>query len=277
VRPALTKNQGPSLWGYVYVREEPAKDPAALLSALERLCREVGLTPTKMMVTTPIGRVSRPHKLTDERLREAVASDSVGSTVLSWARKDQEELTVRYYLRHHHPVDTRFQAPALHYTFMPLPADPALRHRRLAAVETFLLDASLPFVPLHGAIAAAYEHDHAAEEINMSAEARFAPDGRPLRHRTDFDQLASEALWTRARRLYWTTLLGPELAATAGGAGAARAAGAARVEDRHGCLIVQSTDDVADSLAFDWHARTRNLRRWLWPHTIQNPGDGPVT
>jgi hypothetical protein len=276
VHPALT-SRCPSLWGYVYVRDEPAKAQPALVSALERLGRELGLTPSKMMVTTPGGRVSRPRKFTFDALREAAASDDAGSTLLSWARKDQDELTARFYWRYHHPVDRRFQEPALHYTILPLPADPALRRTRLAAVERFLLDASLPSGPLHGAISAAYERDHAREEINLSAEARFGPDGRPLRHRADFDQLASEALWTRARRLYWSTLLGPDLVAASGGASAARAAGAARVDERHGCLIVQTTADVTDSLSLDWHARTAGLRRWLWPHTIQNPADGPVT
>jgi hypothetical protein len=111
----------------------------------------------------------------------------------------------------------------------------------------------------------------------MSLESRLGPDGAPLpQPRQEYDQRNIEAQWTKARRLHWLTILGPELAAAAGGAEAAKAAGAARVETKQDCLIEQSTDDVGDSLGFDWHGRTRNLRRWLWPHTIQNPADGPV-
>jgi hypothetical protein len=100
-------------------------------------------------------------------------------------------------------------------------------------------------------------------------------DGKPLEDRLDFDQRRSWQLFAKARRAYWLTILGHDLAAAAGGSHGARSTEAARVEMKGDCLIVQTTDEIVDSLAADWPARTAKLRRWIWPHTIQNPADAP--
>jgi hypothetical protein len=144
------------------------------------------------------------------------------------------------------------------------------------ATARFLLTVATPCRPLHGAVAATIDADRADEEINVDliGELRDA-NGNPIPHRLDFDAVRYTEFFTKARRAYWLTILGPELAAAAGGVEAARATGAARVEQRGDCLIVQATDDVRDCLAPDWPARSAALRRWIWPHTIQNPIDAP--
>jgi hypothetical protein len=96
-----------------------------------------------------------------------------------------------------------------------------------------------------------------------------------FRRRHDHDwYLNRKTIRHKCRRLYWTTLLGPELTAAAGGADAARAAGALDVRETSGSLVFQAMDGPPlDSLDPAFLAATVRLRRWLWPHTFQNPLD----
>ena len=80
-------------------------------------------------------------------------------------------------------------------------------------------------------------------------------------------------LWEKARRIYWITVLGPALAKSAGGSEAARNAGANKVVEIGGSLVITATNAIADSLNGDFSTRIRTLRKWLWPHSIQNPAD----
>jgi hypothetical protein len=169
-----------------------------------------------------------------------------------------------------------FQRPRLVYAIVPTSEDAAERRARVEATTRFLVTVATPCRPLHGTVAAEVDADHASDEINMQSKTVLDENGQMVPQRLSFDARTDpELLFTKARRAYWLTILGPELAAAAGGVEAARATGAARVEQRGDCLIVQATDDVRDCLAPDWPARSAALRCWIWPHTIQNPADAP--
>jgi hypothetical protein len=77
----------------------------------------------------------------------------------------------------------------------------------------------------------------------------------------------------KPRRIYWRTLLGRKMAATVGGAAAARAAGAELVEEIDGSLLFGVGALPSEALRADYGERTRGLRQWIWPHSIQNPVD----
>jgi hypothetical protein len=271
------------LFGYVYMKEEPGAQSTVIEPALRRLTDTIGIPPRKMRVTTPEPKYGKDRKFTWEWFGEAVRSAEAISLWGGPARKDiyrhgtkrsGEELSVRFNLRYF-SGSMRFQNPALCYTTVPTSEDVADRRARIDAIETFLLAVSAPSRPLHGGIAAAVDAERAHDEVTMQFHSVLGPDGRPIPERLGFDQTKAEERFSKARRAYWTTILGPDLAAAAGGVEAARATGAVRVETRGECLIVQSTDDVADFLAPDWPARAAKIRRWIWPHTIQNPADAP--
>jgi hypothetical protein len=78
--------------------------------------------------------------------------------------------------------------------------------------------------------------------------------------------------WTKARRLYPITLLGPKLASQVS-ASDALAAGALAVQEINGSLLIDAYPTVVETWDPDYLRATVNLRKWLWPHTIQNPAD----
>jgi hypothetical protein len=78
--------------------------------------------------------------------------------------------------------------------------------------------------------------------------------------------------WTKARRLYPITLLGPKLASQLSAADAV-AAGALAVKEINGSLLIDAYPTVVETWDPEYLTATVELRRWLWPHTIQNPAD----
>lgn len=263
---------GPAVFGFVYANDEPYKAPDALEGALEAFKKRVGVSPASMMLTSTGGRNYGSKRFSLETFRAACADDRRGGSVyLSGRGRGKEEMTVRYYLRHHHPVDKRFQPPARHYAVPLAGATPATRRERVAALTDFLLAASAPSGTLHGGVGAASDMQAGINEILMTVEvsAVLGDVGPP--HRFSYDSRHEYELWTKARAPYWITILGPALATAAG----APPSTAARVERRGDCLIVQSTDDVLDYLSPDWPRLANDIRRWLWPHTIQNPAYAP--
>jgi hypothetical protein len=76
----------------------------------------------------------------------------------------------------------------------------------------------------------------------------------------------------KARRLYPITLLGPKLASQLTAAGALTA-GALAVKEINGSLLIDAYPTVVETWEPEYLNATVKLRRWLWPHTIQNPAD----
>jgi len=126
---------------------------------------------------------------------------------------------------------------------------------------------------LHGGITSLQNQWQATMEISGTGinvedqparfQARWAYDGRE-----------NTELWRKAKRVYSTTILGPKLAEQAGGAAAARAAGALNIVEIGGSVIFNATTEIMDSLSPEFLDETRGVRSWLWPLTIQNPLDG---
>ena len=146
--------------------------------------------------------------------------------------------------------------------------------RVIAAGELLLRQAAASLPVLSGGLTC-FEDDEAA-----GAEVMFVGVSRPtkpehVRQRQSLDQSLQGRLWKKARRVYWETLLGPELASKLGGAAGARAAGAASVDEIAGSLLVHAGGPFEPDDAPSFRARAAGLRAWLWPHSIQNPVDNP--
>lgn len=90
------------------------------------------------------------------------------------------------------------------------------------------------------------------------------------------DRFGGDALldpyMTKARRLYPLTLLGTKLASQVS-AESARSAGASAVEEIGGSLLIDAYPKIVETWDPEFVKATVELRRWLWPHTIQNPAD----
>ncbi|HSN26750.1 MAG TPA: hypothetical protein VLT45_10705, partial [Kofleriaceae bacterium] len=148
--------------------------------------------------------------------------------------------------------------------------------RAIAAGELLLRQVAASLPVISGGLTCFENSDAASTELSfVQVERPNWPE--QLRVRWANDQFIEGRLWKKARRVYWETLLGPQLAAKLGGAAAARAAGAASVEEIAGSILVHAGGPFEPDDAPSFRARTAGLRAWLWPHSIQNPVDNPET
>ncbi|MBZ0234571.1 MAG: hypothetical protein K8M05_19725 [Deltaproteobacteria bacterium] len=180
-------------------------------------------------------------------------------------------LTIDVYLRHNPAIELEFQPPAAIW----LGAEGTSEHLRglLAACSDFLAFAASVQDVLHGGITVLDNLAQAESEVTGTGTDVAKQPPRFVR-RHDHDWRYPRRAWTVVRRLYWTTLLGPKLASAAGGAAAARAAGALSIQEISGSLLFQAMEGPPrDSLDPEFLAATTRLRRWLWPHTFKNPLD----
>ena len=247
---------------------EPAAWLALMLSALRPLVD--ALRPAEMFVCTPGGKVSRDRKVKWSTVEELSALPTTGTLSLH-TYEGATRCSMRAYLRHNPAIELRYQRPADVWFSVERTADdwaPALR-----AAEDFLTFAAAAPSVLFGGITVLDNDSQASSEVTGdSTFIEKQPAQFQARH--DHDWRLQHELWTLCRRLYWKTLLGPTLAAAAGGADAARAAGALDLREIDGSLLFQAMPGPPrDSLDPEFLAATTSLRRWLWPHTFKNPLD----
>lgn len=247
---------------------EPASWLDRLLPSLRPLVEAVA--PTWMFVCSPQGRVSRDRKIKWQTVEELAALSSTGSIRM----REQEGaslLTIDAYLRHNPAIELEFQAPAAIWLGVEGTSEHLLG--LLAAFSDFLAFAATVPDVLHGGITVLDNLAQAESEVTGTGT---DVDQQPLRfvRRHEHDWRYPKRAWTALRRLYWATLLGPKFAAAAGGASAARVSGALNIQETDDSLLFQAMEGPPrDSLDPEFLAATTRLRRWLWPHTFQNPLD----
>jgi len=121
--------------------------------------------------------------------------------------------------------------------------------------------------PLSGAVFRTPILIRALGEIDQHVSMHGVPDRYPMpRGDSPRDRL------TKARRLYPITLLGPKLASRLSAADAT-AAGALAVREINGSLLIDASPTIVETWDPDFLRATVELRRWLWPYTIQNEAD----
>jgi hypothetical protein len=253
---------------------EPGTWLSDLLPALRPLA-EVA-SPTSLFTVSPGGRPSRIRKFkwsTLEELAGLPATGTISANDFGKGPDGNDRVSLSLYLRHNPGVEPGYHPPA--DVSMALIASDEEWGGALAGSVRFLEFAASVRSVLHGGITVL---DNLAQaNCELSGGLRSEADAQPtlFQRRRDHDWWRnSRQLWTHCRRLYWTTLLGPTLAASAGGADAARAAGALELREINGSLLFSSIEGPpCDSLDPAFLAATTRLRRWLWPHTFQNPLD----
>lgn len=249
---------------------EPAAWLDRLLPALQPLAEVV--KPTSVCACTPGGRVTRDRTFRWSTVEELAAQAATGTLTMN-VYEGASPVVISLYLRHNPAIELHYQPPAAVWVAVEHVAGGSAWTDVLDAMEDFLkVAASLPGI-LHGGISTLDNLVQARSEITgTGTDVDRQPSG--FRTRSDHDWRFPVDAWRMLRRLYWTTLLGPTLAAAAGGAAAARAAGAVEVQEVGGAIIVRAmAGPPRDSLDPEFLAATLRLRRWLWPHTFKNPLD----
>ncbi|MEZ4363314.1 MAG: hypothetical protein R3B48_24270 [Kofleriaceae bacterium] len=124
--------------------------------------------------------------------------------------------------------------------------------------------------PVSGGLLAAPSFNQAYCEVEDSGNCQL--EAPTYVERNKHDCVSASDRWTKARRLYPVTLLGPKLASQLSAADA-RAAGALAAQEINGSLLIDAYPSIVETWDPEFLRATVNLRKWLWPHTIQNPAD----
>jgi hypothetical protein len=257
---------------YVLVGGEPIEQRDAVVGIVEQVLRTLDVNPRELWCTKPNGNSVRDNAFTWERLLDSV--DSMATVSGYGIKRSKAQFYLRVSLRHGVKAYalTKRVPPQISVeveTGERVPVETAI-----AAGELLLRKAAASLPVLSGGLTCFENSDGASAEVMfVSADSHKLPD--QVRLRQSADQSYQGRLWKKARRIYWATLLGPELATKLGGAAAARAAGAASVEEIAGSILVHAGGPFEPDDAPAFRARTAGLRAWLWPHSIKNPVDKP--
>ena len=251
--------------GEIWFAEEP--EPQRLVDALRPLA--AAAKPRVIHATTPGGRLLRDRAYRWATVEQLASDPTVGTLSLSDADDGGHSCEISLFLRLNPDLAGNEQRPpsawfAISNASVPAPIELASQALTTLAERELVL---------HGCLTVLDNVTQATSEftgVGTSGRANSALFDRRRAHDWRFPRRA----WTLCRRLYWKTLLGPTLAAAAGGADAARAAGALDLREIDGSLLFQAMPGPPrDSLDPEFLAATTSLRRWLWPHTFKNPLD----
>lgn len=158
--------------------------------------------------------------------------------------------------------------------------EPSTRHHVYVASESagpdtagpwaFLAEAARQYPIKHGGAMRANRDDAHAEASLVTFGGR---DGMTQErcNRIGFDSMNQDD--TKLRRLYPTTIIGPAIWAKLPPLPALERM--PTVRDLGDCKVLEAWPTLVDVEDPQFLLGTRELRRWLWPYTIQNPADDP--
>lgn len=259
--------------GYVLIGGEPIEQREAVVSIAEQVLRTLDVNPRELWCSKPNGGGVRDRAFSWERFLESV--DSMATISGYGIKRSKARFYLRVSLRHLQvPTSVVMNQAPPQLSIDVETGERVPEARAIAAGELLLRQAAASLPVLSGGLTCFDSNDTASAEVMFArVDSRKFPEQVSLRY--GLDQSYQKRLWKKARRIYWETLLGPQLAAKLGGADAARAAGAASVEEIGGSILVHAGGPFEPDDAPSFRARTAGLRAWLWPHSIQNPVDNP--
>jgi hypothetical protein len=264
-----------SLLVEVRVADEPVLHVDTLWPALRQLMSGLGDEPKTVWTTSPGGRAGRERKFSWETMTALAQDENVGTISSAELRRLPVGFSLSLYLRHNPKLPVDAQPPAKLSMAVELQPGVLEAAKPARAAVEFLAACATHMPVLHGGVTVLDNIEQAHCELTGGLASDAAKQSPQFQQRREHDWWRNQTLLrSHCRRLYWTTLLGPELTQASGGAAAARAAGAVNIREINGCILFQAIDGPpADSLDPSFLGATTALRRWLWPHTFQNPLD----
>lgn len=259
--------------GYVFVGGEPIEQREAVVGIVDQVLRTLDVDPREIWCSKPKGGPVRDRAFSWERFLEAVESMA---TISGYAIKHSKaEFFLRVSLRHLNvPENVRMNNAPPQLSFDVETGERVPESRAIAAGELLLRQAAASLPVISGGLTCFESSEAASAEVSfVGVSSANTPEQARLRR--SIDQFSVKQFWRKARRVYWQTLLGPQIASKLGGAAAARAAGAASVEEIGGSILVHAGGPFEPDDAPSFRARTAGLRAWLWKFSVQNPVDNP--
>lgn len=237
----------------------PPREVSPLLTAATAVMGAIGIRPRRLLISEK-GRNPRRTPCTVAQLAK-VSADANISSVGFFGAMDSDDTQVDLYLRDQIGFErgTTDRHVMLISSTHASPAD--------AGILSFLRAAIGEYPVLHGGAARVPSWSHAVAEahcikngsIDWATNDRVGYDSRP-----DLGP---------ARRLYPVTIFGPALWASLPPLPAIDPM--PKVEDIGDCKMLTCWPELVAPHDPEFLAGTRELRAWLWPHTIQNPMDAP--
>lgn len=140
------------------------------------------------------------------------------------------------------------------------------------AVRAFIEDIVGVYPIAHGFVTGFDSLAYAALECLAALFSPFEID-EASRKRLGEDQMLAAGLSTKLRRLYPITIIGSEIWSRLPAMPAVEPVPV--VEDIGDCKMLTVWPELVGPRDPAFLAGTVELRRWLWPYTIQNPADAP--
>lgn len=263
----------PCILAFAHCAGEPIARAAGVRRIVGALVEELGVAPRSVRAVSAGGKPGKKPRFSWDAFEALVGDAQTGSITIEGMARSSSELTISLYLRHNPAVPPQHGKPPVLAFAAGVGQGGADPSRAAGAAVGFLERIAGEMDVLHGAATRSANRWQAMTEFSLTA---VMMDEQPVAYRArwEFDARRALNLWQKARRLYPVTLLGPSLAVQAGGAASARAAGALEARAIAGSILVRATSEILDATSPEFLAATASLRRWLWPHTIQNPVDG---
>jgi hypothetical protein len=237
----------------------PARETDALLPILVDTFKAFGEKPARMWISTASVKQTA---FNEPRLAAALASPTTTSIAVKGPGEAQVHVDI--YVRDEPGIVAQFR-DRRHVCLIAssvAPDDPR--------VIRFLDVGCRAYAVAHGAVFHATTTRHATAEAHLVLSSAI---GAEAEKRIGFDSLNATRSLHLLRRLYPVTIIGPEIWAKLPPLPAVDPP--LVVRDLADCKMVTAWPTLVEPHDLQFLLGTRALRRWLWPHTIQNPADDP--
>jgi len=135
-----------------------------------------------------------------------------------------------------------------------------------------LLASLIELYPIaHGGAGKYRSLQYAAQECSWSGSVSPFELDEATRERLGEDQMLSGRLLRKLRRLYPVTIVGPKLWSEL--PPLPKVEPMPRVDEIGNCKLITAWPELVEPRDPAFLAGTVELRRWLWPFTVQNPHD----
>jgi hypothetical protein len=249
--------------GVAFTPSDGPRDPHRVAEVVLAFLETAALKHRSMTVLQE--KSSRP-RFSAKALRTAF-NDVSTREVWLWTDNVYDGAEVRCFLRPHHPEDQTYELRFLSVVSNRLPVQMTSALRQL--MESFV--EQYPMV--HGGIGGYRTARYASEECSFSGAAREGDIDAATTKRLGEDQMLYNVSKRLLRRLYPITIIGPELWAKL--PPRPETSTPATVEDLGNCKMLTCWPELVEPHDPAFLAGTAELRRWIWPYTIQNPADDP--
>jgi hypothetical protein len=254
-----------SALGVSFTPLDGPSDPSSLADAILAFYEGAGIRPKSMSV---IRAHSSHPRFSANALRKAVLEPETRGISL-WPESTNGGSEVLCFLRPADAADQEFEVRYVTLVTDRMPISLVGPARRLIDVVTRLYPVS------HGAAGGYRSTKYAAQECSFSGAVSPFDLDEATRERLHYDGLYSNLSKRLLRRLYPVTIIGPELWAKLPPMPATSAP--VTVEDLGNCKMLTCWPELVEPHDPAFLAGTAELRRWIWPYTIQNPADDPDT